>query len=56
MVSAVLHLTGLKTILTIDNIFFCHKNLNFIEKTLNEELLYLTDWCRANKLSINIIK
>ena len=29
------------------NIFFCHKNLNFIEKTLNEELLYLTDWCRA---------
>ena len=38
------------------NIFFSHKNLNFIEKTLNEELLNLTDWCRANKLSINIIK
>ena len=27
------------------NIFFSHKNLNFIEKTLNEELLNLTDWC-----------
>ena len=30
------------------NIFFSHKNLNFIEKTLNEELLNLTDCCRAN--------
>ena len=29
-------------------IFFSHKNLNFIEKTLNEELLNLTDCCRAN--------
>ena len=37
-------------------IFFSHKNLNFIEKTLNEGLLNLTDWCRVNKLSINIIK
>ena len=33
-----------------------HKNWNFIEKTLNEELSNLTDWCRSNKLSINIIK
>ena len=30
--------------------------MNFIEKTLNEGLLNLTDWCRVNKLSINIIK
>ena len=38
------------------NIFFSHKNLNFIEKTLNGEFLNLTVWCRANKLSINITK
>ena len=38
------------------NIFFSHQNLNFIGKTLNEELLYLTDWCWANRLSIKIIK
>ena len=37
-------------------IFFSHKNCNFIEKTLNEGLLNLTDWRRVNKLSINIIK
>ena len=37
-------------------IFSSHKNLNFIEKTLNEELSNLTYWCRANKLSISIIK
>ena len=35
------------------NIFFSHKNINVIEKTLNEELPNLTDWCQANKLSIN---
>ena len=38
------------------NTFFSHQNLNFIWKTLNEELLYLTDWCWANRLSIKIIK
>ena len=32
------------------------KNWNFIEETLNEELSNSTDWCRGNKLSINIIK
>ena len=37
-------------------IFFSHKNFNFIKKTLNEELSNVTYWCRANKLSINIIK
>ena len=40
------------------NIFFLHKNLNILEKTLNEELPKLTDWCLANtsKLSINYKK
>ena len=38
------------------NIFFSHKNLNILEKTLNEELPKLTDWCLANKLSINYKK
>ena len=38
------------------NIFFSHKNLNILEKTLNEELPKLTDWCLANKLSINFKK
>ena len=35
------------------NIFFSHENVNVIEKTLNEELPNLTDWCQANKLFIN---
>ena len=35
------------------NIIFSHKNINVIEKTLNEELSNLTDWCQANKLSMN---
>ena len=38
------------------NIFFSHKNLNVLEKTLNEELPKFTDWCLANKLSINYKK
>ena len=38
------------------NIFFSHKNINVLEKTLNEELIKLNDWCRANKLSINYKK
>ena len=46
---------GLDFILFADdtNIFFSHKNANVIEKTLNKELPNLTDWCQANKLSIN---
>ena len=36
------------------NIFFSHKNINVIEKTLNEELPNLTDWCQANKLLFNL--
>ena len=38
------------------NIFFSHKNVNVFEKTLNDELTNLTDWCQANKLSINFKK
>ena len=38
------------------NIFFSHKNVGSLEKTLNEELLKLTTWCQANKLSINYSK
>ena len=38
------------------NIFFSHKNVDFLEKTLNEELLKLTTWCQDNKLSINYSK
>ena len=36
-----------------DNNIFSHKNINVIEKTLNEELPNLTDWYQANKLAIN---
>ena len=36
------------------NIFFSHKDKDMIlEKTMNDELLKLTGWCLANKLSIN---
>ena len=38
------------------NIFFSHNNVNVIEKTFNEELPNLTDWCQPNKLSINKLK
>ena len=38
------------------NIFFSHKNVNVIEKILNEELPNFADWCQANKLSINLTK
>ena len=35
------------------NIFFSHKDFNLLPEILNSELLKLTQWCRANKLSIN---
>ena len=38
------------------NIFFSHKNVNVIEKTPNDELPNLTDWCQANRISINFKK
>ena len=38
------------------NIFFSHKDKYILEKTVNDELLKLTGWCLANKLSINYSK
>ena len=38
------------------NVFFSHKNVDVIQKTLNDELPKLSDWCNANKLSVNLKK
>ena len=38
------------------NVFYSDKNLNNLEQIINEELIKLTDWLRANKLSLNISK
>ena len=38
------------------NIFFFHKDFNMLPEILNSEMLKLTQWCRANKLSINFKK
>ena len=45
------------TLFTDDtNVFFSHKNIDVIQKTLNYELPKLSDWCNANKLSVNLKK
>ena len=36
--------------------FFSHKDFNLLPGILNSEMLKLTQWCRANKLSINFKK
>ena len=48
----------LKLVLFADdtNIFFAGKDVVVLFKTLNNELLKLSDWFRANKLSLNINK
>ena len=38
------------------NIFCSHKDVNLLSETLNSEMCKLTQWCRANKLSINFKK
>ena len=38
------------------NIFFSHKDINTLSTTFNLEMTKLSDWCRANKLSINLKK
>ena len=38
------------------NIFFSHKDINTLSTTFNLETTKLSDWCRANKLSINLKK
>ena len=35
-------------------IFFSHKDFNLRPEILNSGMLKLTQWCRANKLSINL--
>ena len=35
---------------------FSHKDFNLLSETLNSELIKLTQWCQANKLSINFKK
>ena len=38
------------------NISFSHKDFNLLSETLNSELIKLTQWCQAKKLSINLKK
>ena len=38
------------------NIFFSHKDERLLSQTLNSELLSLSEWCKVNKLSINLKK
>ena len=38
------------------NVFFSHKNVDVIQKILNDELPKLSDRCNANKLSVNLKK
>lgn len=38
------------------NIFFSHKGFNLLSETLNSEMCKLTQWRRANNLSINFKK
>ena len=35
---------------------FSHKDINTLSTTFNLEMTKLSDWCRANKLSINLKK
>ena len=38
------------------NIFFSHENINQLIRIVNSELSKVTDWIKANKLSINLQK
>jgi hypothetical protein len=48
----------LKFILFADdtNIFYSHRDIQFLLKTLNSELLKLSIWFQSNKLSLNVLK
>ena len=50
--------TALEFILFADdtNIFFSHKDRSTLSAIFNLEMSKLSDWCRANKLSINLKK
>ena len=47
-----------KSILFADDttVYLSSKNFTYLYATMNNELLNLTDWFRANKLSLNISK
>ena len=36
------------------NIFYSHKDPDYLMETMNSELKKLTNWFQANKLSINV--
>jgi hypothetical protein len=38
------------------NVFFSHKSYDEVFRILNQELLLLSDWFKANKLSLNLAK
>ena len=38
------------------NIFFSHDNVNQLIRIVNSELIHVTDWIKANKLSLNLQK
>ena len=38
------------------NLFLSHKNVNDLEKILNDELIKIDIWFKCNKLSLNIKK
>ena len=38
------------------NLFFSHKNIKELFKTMNQELINIQQWFNANKLSLNIKK
>jgi len=38
------------------NLFYCNKSLQLLEQTVNTELDSLSDWFKANTLSLNIDK
>ncbi|XP_065671679.1 uncharacterized protein LOC136089556 [Hydra vulgaris] len=50
--------TELDTILFADdkNLFYAHNDINILFKSVNKELLNLTEWFNANKLSLNVTK
>ena len=37
-------------------IFFAHKDINTVEQTINKELVHVSNWLVANKLSLNVGK
>ncbi len=48
----------LKCILFADdtNVTCSGKSINEVNRVMNNELMYLSDWCKVNKLSLNVEK